>query len=140
MADDPRSQDSTARQGRRRPWAREVPPEAAEAIVGVLQLLGGVAIKIAQVPRPLQLKKLTFDEVVRYFVEERPDVPQVHHGALLTRQGLSYGFPCLQVFVDRDNKPCLQPSGEPYGRFMVARELDGELRGMFGGRELIIFE
>ncbi|WP_282794534.1 hypothetical protein [Streptomyces sp. CC224B] len=99
-----------------------------------------MAIKKAQVPRPLHLRKLTFDEVVRYFVEERPDVPQVHHGALLTRQDLSYGFPCLQLFVDRDNAPCLAPSGAPYGRFVVARALDSELLGMFGGRELIIFE
>ncbi|MEU6678645.1 hypothetical protein [Streptomyces sp. NPDC046853] len=136
MTDDPHSW----RAKRRRRVADEMTPDAAEAIVGVLQLLGRVAIKKAQVPRPLHVNTLTFDEIVRYFVEERPAVPQVHHGALLVRRGLPYGTPCLQLFVDHGNEPCLTPSGEPYGRFMVAKQLDEELKSLLGGRELIIFE
>ncbi|WP_210584679.1 hypothetical protein [Streptomyces sp. GESEQ-35] len=136
MADDPQS----AHERKLRRWANEAPPDPTEAIVGVLQLLGKAAIKRAQVPRPRHLDLLTFDEIVRYFVEERPDTPEVDHGALLIRQGLASGIPCLQLFVDSANRPCLSPTGSPHGRFMVARRLDRELTAMLGGRELIIFE
>ncbi|MFD9902986.1 hypothetical protein [Streptomyces sp. NPDC059063] len=91
-------------------------------------------------PRPLHVDVLSFDEIVRYFVEERPPVPQVHHGALLTQAGSPSRIPCLQLFVDRANRPCLMPSGAPYGRYVVARQLDVELRNMLAGRKLIIFE
>ncbi|MGD1225646.1 hypothetical protein AB9Q10_45340 [Streptomyces krungchingensis] len=122
-----------------RRWANEPPPEPAEAIAAVLHLLGGIAIKRAKVPRPLHLDLLTFDEVVRYFVEDRPPAPEVHHGALLTGKGLSRGIPCFQLFVDRHDHPCLTPSGAPYGRFMVAQRMDDELRSLLAGRELVIF-
>ncbi|WP_189183867.1 hypothetical protein [Streptomyces albiflavescens] len=115
-------------------------PDALEAIAALLRLLGGVAIKKAQVPRPIAWDLLTFDEIIRYFVDERPDDPQVHHGALLTRHGLPMGVLCLQLFVDQENKPCLAPSGSPYGRVMAAKQLDRELEGMLAGKELIIFE
>ncbi|MEU6254825.1 hypothetical protein [Streptomyces sp. NPDC047043] len=137
MADDPR----THRASRFRRWMRQPPPrDAVEALTGLLQILGDVAIKIAEKPKPLYLDLLTFDEVVRYFVNERPEEDGVHHGALLAQQGLSGGIPCLQLFVDGDNRPCLSPDGPPYGRYMVAQRLDGELMTMFGGRDLIIFE
>ncbi|MER5473971.1 hypothetical protein [Streptomyces sp. NPDC002685] len=137
---DQNSNDSNKRRPHRfRHWANEPPPEPAEAIAAALHLLGGMAIKLAQVPRPLHLNLLTFDEVVRYFVEDRPSAPEVHHGALLTGNGFPRGIPCLQLFVDRGNRPCLTPSGAPYGRFMVVQRMDDELRSLLAGRELVIF-
>jgi hypothetical protein len=137
MADDPRSLPAH----RVRRWLNEPPsPDTVEAIAGLLRLIGGVAIKRAQVPRPLELDLLTFDEIIRYFVEERPAAPEVHHGALLAQRGLPHGILCVQLFVDRDNRPCVSPSGAPYGRSMVARQLDPELGQQLRGRELVIFE
>jgi hypothetical protein len=137
MADDPQSH----RAHRFRRWLNQPPPrDTVDIFAGLLNILGDLAIAKAQRPHPLHLDTLTFDEVVRYFVDERPDAPQVHHGALLARHGGSSGIPCLQLFVDRENQPCLMPSGSPYGRFMVARRLDQELKALFAGRDLIIFE
>lgn len=137
MADDPNSQHAH----RVRRWLNEPPPpDAVEAIAGLLQMIGKVAVKRAQVPRPMPLHLLTFDDVIEYFVEERPDAPEIHHGVLLARQGLPYGIPCIQLFVDRLHRPCLGPTGHPYGRSILARQLDAELRHRLGDRELIIFE
>lgn len=137
MADDPRSR----RARRIRRWLSQPPPrDTIDVFTYLFNILGDVAIEIAERPRPLRLDVLTFDEVIRYFVDERPDDSQVHHGVLLAHRGSSAEVPCLQLFVDRGNQPCLTPSGAPHGRLMLVRRLDRELRNMLGGRELIIFE
>ena len=46
----------------------------------------------------------------------------------------------IQVFLDRENDLVLRPDGKPYGRQLVVRELDAELRDTFGNKDLIIVE
>ncbi|MEU5316698.1 hypothetical protein AB0G67_08220 [Streptomyces sp. NPDC021056] len=86
------------------------------------------------------MDELTFDDVLDYFVEHRPDDPAVHHGALLARRDPAFGVTCVQLFVDRRHRPCVSPTGHPYGRSVLAKRLSLELRQQLGGRELIIFE
>ncbi|MFE6164150.1 hypothetical protein ACFQ7F_35125 [Streptomyces sp. NPDC056486] len=137
MANDPHSR--RARMWRQ--WVTNLPShDPAEWIIVLLGQLGETVIKTAQAPRPIACDLLTFDEVIDYFHDERPEDSQVHHGVLLTQRNRSGAIHCLQLFVDRENKPCIAPSGAPYGRAMVANELDRELMNLLAGKELIIFE
>lgn len=82
---------------------------------------------------------LTYESTIQYFVTDRPSDPRVNKGAIL-RQSHPQGHHIVQVFLDAQNNLVLRPDGKPYGRQLVARELDEELRDTFGDKDLIIVE
>ncbi|MEH1936694.1 MAG: hypothetical protein V7L14_23920 [Nostoc sp.] len=82
---------------------------------------------------------MTYENAVKYFVTERPSDPEVKRGAIL-KQHHQQGYYLAQVFLDSYNNVLCQTNGKPYGRQLVARELDEELRDIFGNKDLIIVE
>ncbi|MCF2528659.1 hypothetical protein [Yinghuangia soli] len=135
-----------------RPW-EPTPEEALEAtaavaelvvsvelIAGLLHHLGGKVVRWAKVPRPARLDVLKLREVIRFFREDRPYGSRIDHGVLLLSADGKGRIVCLQLFVDRDNQPCLDAEGTPHGRVMVVNKLDPELRDLAAGKELIVFE
>lgn len=70
---------------------------------------------------------------------ERPSDPEVKKGAIL-KQNHQQGYYLAQVFLDSYNNVLCEANGNPYGRQLVATELDQELRDIFGDKDLIIVE
>lgn len=81
----------------------------------------------------------TYESVMQYFVTDRPEDPKIKKGAIL-RQPHPQGYHFTQMFLDAQNEPVLDPDGKPYGRQLVARVLDEELREAFGDKDLIVVE
>lgn len=80
-----------------------------------------------------------YDDMVRYFVDERPVNGRIAKGAMLL---LPYRDDqrLVQVFLDRDNNMLSDPDGKPYGRQLIVRSMDDELTRVFGDQELVIVE
>lgn len=82
---------------------------------------------------------ITYENTIKYFISNRPNDPRIRKGAIL-RQPHPQGYHLAQVFLDKNNQVVLSPNGVPYGRQLVARELDEELLEVFGNKKLIIVE
>lgn len=122
-------------------------PLAAIAYPAFYEMARSLARQIAKVPRPIGVDVLTMREVIRYFVEERPADPAIDHGALLIRRGFRSPAPinrrvtlCFQVFLDADHMPRQSPDGEVYGRAMVVKRFDAELKAHLADHDLVIFQ
>lgn len=88
--------------------------------------------------RSVKAGTLTLADVTRYFARERPKDPAVKAAALLSVAHPD-GRRILHVFLDEADRVCADASGTPYGRQVIARRLDDELLGYFGGGDLLIF-
>lgn len=82
---------------------------------------------------------MTYESAIKYFVAERPSDSRVVKGAII-RERHQQGYHIFQVFLDSHNNPVCLPNGKPYGRQLVAKELDEELRDTFGRKNLMIVE
>lgn len=82
---------------------------------------------------------MTYDSAIKYFVTDRPSDSRVKKGAIL-RKPHKQGYYLAQVFLDSTNNVLCFTNGKPYGRQLVARELDEELKDTFGNKDLIIVE
>jgi hypothetical protein len=81
--------------------------------------------------------RLTYSDAVGYFVSARPDDSRVCKGALL-RQPHLQGHLVVQVFLDQQDELVCGADGRPYGRHLIAFDLDDELREAFGRHNLIL--
>ena len=88
---------------------------------------------------PEMMPIMTYDSAIKYFVTERPSDPKVKKGAIL-RQEHSQGYLLTQVFLDGDNEVVYGSDRIPYGRRVVAKEIDEELDDSFGKTNLIVIE
>lgn len=88
--------------------------------------------------KPPTVDVLTFSDVLAYFHTGDPGSLEVKGGGLLRRAHRS-GHLVFQFFLDREDHVCVDPSGAPYGRTLVARSFDLELSEKFTPTDLIIF-
>lgn len=91
---------------------------------------------------PVQVGKfdvVTYNEVIKYFVERQPDNAQVVKGALLMQED-PFGKKLTFVFLDANNEPVLRDGKLPYGKTIITRAIDEALLDFSEGRSLIIFE
>ncbi len=79
---------------------------------------------------------LTYKEVIEYFINERPDYPIPSSGVLI-RENSPKGIKIFQVFIDFNEKLICHPDGTPYGRILLAREINRELKEVFGEEDVI---
>ena len=87
---------------------------------------------------PLQLR-LTYSDTIKYFVDCRPEHPDIVQGAiLLFREQLPINT--FWVFLDATNAVVCDNHGVPYGRKMIILALDKELEEAFSGTDLLIFQ
>ena len=82
---------------------------------------------------------LTYKEVIQYFITDRPSNPSVKKGAII-RQPHKKGQELIQFFLDSNNEIVYASNKKPYGRKLVAKQLDDELEDNFGNENLIIVE
>jgi hypothetical protein len=88
---------------------------------------------------PIQVDLVTYPELIAYFVSDRPAEPRVRRGAILRQRSRS-GYLIRQMFLDQQDQVVCDPSGEPYGRTIEARDLDEELLETFGDQDLILVQ
>lgn len=86
-----------------------------------------------------QTNVVTYNEIVEYFVIKRPDNDQIQKGALLIEEHPS-GKKLTLLFLDSNNEPVLYNGNSPYGKTIIAKEIDEALSDFSEGRSLIIFE
>jgi len=118
-------------------------PAAIAATIAVLTAAGVVVIvawpRIVEFVRaPVFVETLTFADVIRYFANERPNDPRVSSGALM-RSHHRRGQLLDQVFLDERDQVCVDASGAPYGRRLIAARLDAELAAKFADLDVIVF-
>lgn len=104
------------------------------------QLIDNIAVwlnDLLKVPEVLPI--LTYEEAIKYFVTNRPAEKRAVKGAILMKKH-SQGNHISQVFLDETNQILYQADGKPYGRQLVAKQLDAELKETFDGKDLIIVE
>jgi hypothetical protein len=96
---------------------------------------------ISSLPQ-VEVSTATYKDIVEYFVDDRPEDDQIVAGALFRqkRSNSDAGILLVQSFLDSNNNPVYGPTKKPYGRLILARNIDNELRQMFYDRDLIIFE
>ncbi|MEM1169443.1 MAG: hypothetical protein AAGJ08_10315 [Cyanobacteria bacterium P01_H01_bin.35] len=82
---------------------------------------------------------MTYEDAIQYFITSRPSDPRVQKGGIL-RQPHPQGQFLAQMFLDNNDQIVHRPDGKPYGRYLVAKQLDEELQDTFGKQDLIIVE
>lgn len=93
--------------------------------------------KLFKEPKVVPL--MTYEDVIKYFVSNRPSDSRVKKGVLL-RMSHSQGQLLAQMFLDFNDQIIDDQNGNPYGRQLVARKLDQELLDAFDKQDLIIVE
>jgi hypothetical protein len=91
-------------------------------------------------PSARGIEVLTFEDVVRYFIESRPADPRIAAGALLKQRRRTTNR-YLQFFLDDNDQPVLNSNGIAYGRALEAARMDEELTAVFANHDndLLIF-
>ncbi|KPQ39236.1 MAG: hypothetical protein HLUCCO16_08900 [Phormidium sp. OSCR] len=74
---------------------------------------------------------ITFEQVVSYFKSDKPQNSAIRTGVTI-RQSHAEGQLLIQIFLDQYNQIMCRPDGSPYGRQLVARNLDRKLSNAFG--------
>ncbi len=82
---------------------------------------------------------MRYVDAVNYFVKKRPPDLLIQKGAMLW-QAHSRVQIFTQVFLDENSTPVYGSDGKPYGRQLIVRQFDVELRNAFGNQQLIIVE
>jgi len=82
---------------------------------------------------------ITYEEAITYFVSNRPNDPRIKRGAILRKPHLQ-GYHIVQMFLDKNNEVVCDSAGKPYGRQLVALQLDKELLDTFGDKNVIMVE
>ena len=79
---------------------------------------------------------ITFDEAISYFQSDMPSHSSGTKGVII-RQERPDGQLLGQMFLDTNNQLVCRSDGTPYGRQLVARQLDGRLKATFGNKDLM---
>ena len=84
------------------------------------------------------VEELTFADVVRWFVTNRPEGDTTLRGALVRRTDIR-GYQVIWCFLDDANLPQVGADRKLLGRKAIVSRLDSELEEWFNGRDLLIF-
>jgi hypothetical protein len=121
-------------------------PNRAMPLVSTLPTGAGIPSRdmlAIQSRTEFHLDVLTFSDVARYFIEERPAEPGISAGALLRQRRLGAERPkrYLHFFLDDRDRPLPDRHGVPYGRVVQALRMDEELAAAFARHrsDLLIF-
>jgi hypothetical protein len=86
----------------------------------------------------LKYKKVTYDEVMKYFIKYKDD-PSIVRGAILKEKD-NGEIILYQIFLDKDDNIVCDKNKAPLGQKIISNELDSDLIEMFGNTDLIIVE
>ncbi|MDB9518498.1 hypothetical protein PN466_16255 [Roseofilum reptotaenium CS-1145] len=104
---------------------KKIPPEDERRII---QRFEEFSSQIPIVPEILP--RVTFDATIGYFESDRPSNPVPTKGVMICQKHRE-GYQLAQLFLDENNQLIVRRDGSPYGRQLVARELDDKLWDSF---------
>ena len=81
---------------------------------------------------------LSYEDVIGWFVRERPDGDIANSGAVLKIRRSIRRIDIIQVFLDEHQEPLRTTRGEFVGRRLAVSGIDHELSTAFGDTDLII--
>jgi hypothetical protein len=84
-------------------------------------------------------RELSYEEVMKYFLDHQNDKPEIAKGALL-KEETENGFLIIQVFLDKDQKLVEGEMGRLLGCKTRVGRLDGELLNLFKNENLVVVE
>jgi len=118
------------------------PDDLKDHLDAKMQSLLGVALSrlpaMADSLAPRVVQQLTFREVVAYFANKHPGDASIRSGALLWMPH-PRGNLIFQLFLDQNDGLCFDGTGRPYGRQLVAMDLDSELSARLRHADLLLF-
>ena len=82
---------------------------------------------------------LTFRDAVSRMTSQRPNESRVVKAALL-RESSGDKLKIITVYLDAGNGLVMGPTGIPFGRAQITKEMDCELQEFFGARSMVLFE
>lgn len=112
-------------------------PELVDIVTPLVKTIKDI-INLFRDDYPLVYPVMTYAQAIEYFVVARPDDERVVKGAML-RLPHPQGQTFVQVFLDRNNEVVYKDK-KPYGRRLLVREFDTELREVFDTKELVLVE
>lgn len=101
-----------------------------KALVGLFE---GIA------PEPKAVDRMTYEDAIKYFIQQRPEDDKVDKGVIL-RERNSKGYLFIQAFLDNENNVIKKKNGMPFGRKLAVKELDEELAERFSDKDMILVE
>ena len=88
---------------------------------------------------PSFIPVMTYEEAVKYFINEKPKTEKFKKGAMLIEPHAK-GYIFIQVFLDQKNNLIQKVDGIFLGRRLVIGAMDEELKQYFGNNDLVIVE
>jgi len=88
---------------------------------------------------PDTIEILKYKDVIEYFVKEKPNDQQIVKGAMMIFKDGETSF-FVQMFLNKENKPIGKNAKSLYGRRLIYKTMDAELKDAFGDTDLVIVE
>jgi|GEM_PF-4595279 len=82
---------------------------------------------------------LTYVDAITYFVHEKPDDKRIVKGCILIRDHKA-GMLTIWTYLDDNNELLCGGNGVPYGRELIVKSIDDELKEALGDSKLLIVE
>lgn len=89
--------------------------------------------------RAIVIDSLTYVDTIIYFVHNKPDDIRVRKGCLLI-QDHRRRLLTIWTFLDSNNDVLSASNGIPYGRELIIKSIDDELKEALGDSKLLIIE
>jgi len=81
---------------------------------------------------------ISYDEVFKYFISSNKD-PRIAKGVLLKEDNGKHIF-LYQVFLDKNDNIVCKADQSPIGRKLEAKQMDIELKELFGTKDMVLVE
>lgn len=100
--------------------------------------LFSLAHKLVDSWRPQTCKVLTFQDVVAQVKQHMPEPKGAIVGccALLEKDGNN--IKVIFIYIDKNDEPVIGDETNPYGFYLLTKELDEELNDLFGGESMLV--
>lgn len=82
---------------------------------------------------------IDYDELIGYFATNKPDHEKIKKYCLLREINRS-SWMYTQCFLDEENNPIKNKSGNIYGRKIIALKSDDEINDLFKDLNIVIFD
>ncbi|GAA4683387.1 hypothetical protein [Phytohabitans rumicis] len=98
------------------------------------------ALELLAVPRAIFNRTLRYEDVITWFIDNRPRGGVAQAGAVLRGPAPGGRLDIIQVFLDGQHSVACGPGGKPYGRRLEVHALDDELSEAFGQSDLLLVQ
>lgn len=90
-------------------------------------------------PRIKVIDSLSYADAIKYFVNDKPDDNRIVKGCLLIQEH-KLGMLTVWTFLGKNNDVLCAGSGVTYGRELIVKSIDDELKETLGDSKLLIIE